>query len=138
MKLCVVVVFVVGMLLSISATARDAMTPEQRLSLAGPLFEPTMTRVVAYPDEMYAVPYSCYRIGRCSANELYYFADRPNNLTRLAPAVPGESAELRPSIYYEWLFVPITPRENILPKYRAASLVRDEYRAVGTPIHRPN
>ena len=81
-----------------------------------------MVRVVPYPDEIYglpgvapAVPYSCYRIGRCSAFDLYRFRDRPNRLTRLAPEAPTESDALPPSILYQWFFVPVTPEENILP-----------------------
>ena len=49
-----------------------------------------MMRVVPYADEMHIVPgdapASCYRIGRCSAYDLYRFRDRPNRLTRLARA----------------------------------------------------
>ena len=110
----------------------------------GPLMEPTLMRIVPYPDEMYtlsgvtpAVP-SCYRIGRCSANDLYRFRDRPNRLTRLAPEAPPESVASQASVRYMWFLVPVTPEENILPKYRTASQVRDEYRAVGSPIDGPN
>ena len=92
----------------------------------------------AWPGVEPAVPYSCYRIGRCSAYDLYYFRDRPNRLTRLAPEAPAESVESPPSIHYQWFFVPVTPEENILPKYRTASQVRDEYRAVGRPIDGPD
>ena len=110
----------------------------------GPPMEPTLMRIVPYPDEMYtlsgvtpAVP-SCYRIGRCSANDLYRFRDRPNRLTRLAPEAPPESVASQASVRYMWFLVPVTPEENILPKYRTASQVRDEYRAVGRPIDGPN
>ena len=135
----------VGMLLSMSAAAQGPNASDQPASVTDPSMEPTMMRVVPYPDEMYtlpgvapAVPYSCYRVGRCSANDLYRFRDRPNRLTRLAPQAPPESVALSPSIHYLWVFVPVTPAENILPKYRTASQVRDEYRAVGTPIDGPN
>ena len=104
-----------------------------------------MMRVVPYPDEIYALPevapvvtYSCYRIGRCSAYDLYRFRDRPNRLTRLAPEAPSETGASPPSIHYQWVFVPITPEENILPTYRPASQVRDEYRAVGRRIDGPH
>ncbi len=104
-----------------------------------------MMRVVPYPDEMYplpgvapAVPFSCYRIGRCSAYDLYRFRDRPNRLTRLAPETPTESDAVPPSVHYVWFFAPVTPEENILPKYRTASQVRDEYRAAGRPIDGSN
>jgi hypothetical protein len=135
----------VGVLLSMSAAAQGPIASDQPASVAGPPMEPTMMRVVPYPDEMYAlpgvapaVPYAwCYRIGRCSAYDLYRFRDRPNRLTRLAPA-PPESVAAPASIQYRWFLVPVTPEENILPKYRTASQVRDEYRAVGRPIDGPN
>jgi len=136
----------VGVLLSMSAAAQGLIASDQPASVTGPSMEPTMMRVVPYPDEMYtlpgvapAVPYaSCYRVGRCSAYDLYRFRDRPNRLTRLAPEAPPESVVRPPSIQYLWFLVPVTPEENILPKYRTASQVRDEYRAVGRPIDGPN
>jgi hypothetical protein len=135
----------VGVLLSMSAAAQGLIASDQPAS-AGPPMEPTMMRVVPYPDEMYtppgvapAVPYaSCYRVGRCSAYDLYRFRDRPNRLTRLAPEAPPESVAAPASIQYQWFLVLVTPEENILPKYRTASQVRDEYRAVGRPIDGPN
>ena len=136
----------VGVLLSMSAAAQGLVAFAQATSATGPLMEPTMMRVVPYPDEMYtrsgvvpAVPYaSCYRIGRCSANDLYRFRDRPNRLTRLAPEAPPESVAWPASVRYMWFLVPVTPEENILPKYRTASQVRGEYRAVGRPIDGQN
>ena len=135
----------VAMLLSMSAVAQGPMASEQPAFVTGPYFEPTLMRVLPYPDKIYAlpevepaVPYSCYRIGRCSAYDLYYFRDRPNRLTRLAPEAPPESATLPASIHYQWIFVPVTPEENILSTYRTASQVRDEYRTVGTPLDGPN
>jgi hypothetical protein len=137
---------VVGVLLSMSAAAQGPIASDQPASVTGPPMEPTMMWVFPYPDEMYAlpgvasaVPYaSCYRVGRCSAHELYRFRDRPNRLTRLAPEAPPESVAAPASIQYQWFLVPVTPEENILPKYRMASQVRDEYRAVGRPIDGPN
>ena len=134
-----------GVLLSMSAAAQGLTASDQSASVAGPPIGPTMLRVVPYPDEMYAlpgvapaVPYaSCYRVGRCSANDLYRFRDRPNRLTRLAPEAPRESVA-HPASLYLWFLFPVTPEENILPQYRAASQVRDEYRAVGRPIDGPN
>ena len=136
----------VGVLLAMSAAAQGLIASDQPTSVTGPPVEPTMMLVVPYPDEMYtlsgvaaAVPYaSCYRIGRCSANDLYRFRDRPNRLTRLAPEAPPGSAAWPASVRYMWLLVPVTSEENILPKYRTASQVRDEYRAVGRPIDGPN
>jgi hypothetical protein len=136
----------VGALLSMSAATQGLVASDQPASVTGPPVEPTMMRVVPYPDEMYtqsgaapAVPYaSCYRIGRCSANDLYRFRDRPNRLTRLAPEAPPESVAWPASVRYIWFLVPVTPEENILPKYRTASQVRDQYRAVGRPIDGPN
>ena len=119
----------VGMLISMSAAAQGAISSEEPTSPTGPPIEPTMMRVVRYPDEMVTLP-GCIRVGRCSAFDLYRFRDRPNWLTRLAPEAPAEP----PSIHYVWSLVPVTPAENILPKYRTASLVRDEYRAVGEAL----
>jgi hypothetical protein len=101
-----------------------------------------MMRIVPYPDELQALlgyaPASCYRIGRCSAYDLYRFRDRPNRLTRLAPEAPPEDAARLSLFQYRWVLVPVTPEENIRPKYRTASQVREEYRAVGTPTDGPN
>jgi hypothetical protein len=135
-----------GVLLSMSAAAQGPIASDHPASVTSPLMEPTMMRVVPYPDEMYtlpgvapAVPYaSCYRVGRCSAYDLYRFRDRPNRLTRLAPEAPPESVAAPASIQYQWFVVPVTPEENILPKYRTASQVRDEYLSVGRPIDDPN
>ena len=136
-----------GMLLSLSAAAQGSTASDQPARSTGPLMQPTMMRVVPYPDEMYRspgvapeVPYSCYRIGRCSAYDLYRFRDRPNRLTRLSPEAPPQTTALPPSKHYLWVFVPTTPEENILPEYQTASRVRDEYSAVGRRIdgpHRP-
>ena len=142
--ICTVLLGAVGLLLSTLSAAQGSIASDQSTPVIGPLVEPRMMWVVSYPDEMYslsgaapAVSYpSCYRIGRCSANDLYHFRDRPNRLTRLAPEAPPES--LASPVRYLWLLAPVTPEENILPKYRAASQVRDEYRAVGRPIDGPN
>lgn len=125
-----------AMLLSMSAAAQGPIAPDQPALSTGPLMEPTMMRVVPSPDEMLApaIQYSCYRIGRCSAYDLYRFTDRPNRLTRLAPQAPPETVALPTSTRYLWVFVPVTPEENILPKYQTASQVRDEYHAVGRRI----
>jgi hypothetical protein len=133
-----------GVLFSMAATAQGLIASDQPASAAGPPIGPTMMQLVPYPYGMYALPDvgpavpSCYRIGRCSADDLYRFRDRPNRLTRLAPEAPPESVAEAASIPYRWFFVPATPEENILPQYRAASQVRDEYRAVGRPIDSPN
>jgi hypothetical protein len=140
-----VVMSAVGVLFSMSVAAQGLAAPDQPASVTSRLMEPTMMRVVPYPDEMYTLPegaaatsYSCYRIGRCTAYDLYRFRDRPNRLTRLAPGAPTEIDVLSPPIQYLWVFVPVTPEENILPKYRTASQVRDEHRAVSRPIDGPN
>jgi hypothetical protein len=133
---------VVGVLLSMPAVAQAPIAADPAAFASSPVFQPTM-RVIPYPDEIYApsvaapaVPYaSCYRIGRCSASDLYRFRDRPNRLTRLAPEAPPES--VAPPAYL-WFLVPVTPEENILPKYRSVSQVRDEYRDVGRPIDEPD
>src|SRR4029453_2969627 len=134
----------VGMLLSMSAAAQGLIASDQPASVTGPPMEPTMMRGVPYPDEIYTVsgvapvvPYaSCYRVGRCSAYDLYRFRDRPNRLTRLAPEAPPESVAAW--IPYRWFLVPATREEDILPQYRAAGQVRDEYRDVGRPIDNPD
>jgi hypothetical protein len=136
----------VGVLLSMLAAAQGLIASDQLTSVTSPPVEPTMMRVVPYPDELRtlsglapAIPYaSCYRVGRCSANDLYRFRDRPNRLTRLAPEAPPERGAWPASVRYMWFLVRATPEENILPKYRTASQVRDEYRAVGRPIDGPN
>jgi len=133
-----------GVLLSMAATAQGLIASDQLVSEAGPPIGLTMMQVAPYHYGMYALPDvgpavpSCYRIGRCSADDLYRFRDRPNWLTRLAPEAPPESVAEAASIPYRWFFVPVTPEENILPQYRAASQVRDEFRAVGRPIDSPN
>jgi hypothetical protein len=133
-----------GVLLSMAATAQGLIASDQLVSEAGPPIGLTMMQFVPYPYGMYAPPDvgsavpSCYRFGRCSADDLYRFRDRPNRLTRLAPEAPPESVAEAAWIPYRWFFVPVTPEENILPPYRAASQVRDEYRAVGRPIDSPN
>jgi len=132
----VVVAAVTGMLLTMSAIAQEPIAEGQPASLrAGPMGLTTVP-VVRYPDETYPVPYSCYRLGRCSAYDLYRFRDRPNRLTRLAPAAPTDSDDVPSSIDYVWVFVPVTAEENVRPQYQAASQVRDEYRAVSRPIEK--
>jgi hypothetical protein len=128
------------MLLSASAAAQGPLASD-RLSVSVPRqMALTMIEITPYPDETYTpygaeAPYaSCYRVRRCSLYDLYRFADRPNWLTRLAPDAPKETD---PPVY-TWRFVPVTPEENILPKYRTASQVRAEYRAVGSPLDDPD
>lgn len=132
----------VGVLFSMSAMGQEPIASQQPIPYIGAPPEPTLMRLVPYPDEMPALPgdapASCYRIGRCSAYDLYRFRDRPNRLTRLAPEAPPESGARPPSIHYVWFFAPVTPAENILPKYRTTSQVREEYRAAGMPIYDPN
>jgi hypothetical protein len=133
-----------GVLLSMAATAQGLIASDQPASGVGPPIGPTMMLVVPYSYGTYALPEvapafpSCYRIGRCSTYDLYRFRDRPNRLTRLAPEAPPESVAEAARIPYRWFLVPATPEENILPQYRAASQVRDEYRAVGRPIDAPD
>jgi len=119
----------VAMIISMSAASQGAISPEEPAFGIGPPVAPTMVRVVRYPEEVNILP-GCYRIGRCSAYDLYRFRDRPNWLTRLAPEAPAEP----PQVHYVWYLVPVTPAENILPKYRTTGLVRDEYRVVGEAL----
>ena len=129
-----------GVLLSTVATAQGLIVTDQPASDAGPLTGPTMVQVVSYPDGMYALPEvapavpSCFRIGRCSAYDLYRFKDRPNRLSRLAPEAPPATVSEAAWVPYRWSLIPATPEENIVPPYRASSMVRDEYRAVSRPI----
>jgi hypothetical protein len=133
-----------GVLLSMLAAAQGLTASDLPTSFIGPAVEPMMVPV-PYAEEMYpvfrtapALPYaSCYRIGRCSTNALYRFRDRPNRLNRLAPEAPPESVAWPGAVRYTWSLVPVTPEENILPKYRMASQVRDEYRAVSRSIDGP-
>jgi hypothetical protein len=133
----------VCVLLSMSAAAQAQIASDQPASVTDRLTSSTMTRVAPYPNKMYIVPGdepeipSCYRVGRCSAYDLYRFGDRPNRLTRLAPEAPSERVIRPPSLQYVWFFVPITPEDNILPRYRTAGQVREGYRAVGRPIDGP-
>jgi hypothetical protein len=120
---------VVGMLIPISAASQGAASSAEAGFRIGPPVEPTMMRIVRYPEEMNTLP-GCFRVGRCSGYDLYRFRDRPNWLTRLAPEAPADP----PSIHYMWYLVPVTPPENILPKYRTASVVREEFRAVGEAL----
>ena len=134
----------IGVLLSMLAEAQGEVAPDPPALVIDPSMAPTMMRFIPNPDEVFTAPGvtpavpSCYRVGRCSAYDLYRFRDRPNRLTRLAPEVPSEGGMRPPSIGYLWILAPATPEENILPKYRTASQVRDEYRAVGRPIDGPN
>ena len=94
---------------------------------------------ITLPEIAPGVPYaSCYRIGRCSLLDLYRFRDRPNRLTRLAPEPPSDSGAVNGWNSHQWVLVPITPDENILPRYQGAGQVRAEYRTVGMPIDNPN
>jgi len=126
--------------LMLSAAAQLAIASDPPPFVIDVRTEPTMIRVIPYPDEFSAAPDvapavpSCYRVGRCSAHDLHRFRDRPNRLTRLAPQAPPEF--VMPPIEYLWVPAPVTPEENILPRYRTTSQVRDEYRAVGTPVGR--
>lgn len=129
-----VVSAVVAMLLTMSAMAQEPIAGGRPASTMSRPMGLTMVPVARHPEEPYAFPYSCYRLGRCSGYDLHRFRGRPNRLTRLAPAAPAESSELPSSIDYIWVFVPVVPEENIVPKYRAASQVRDEHRGVGRPI----
>ena len=124
----------VGGLLATSAAGQAPLASDRPAYVAAT--EQTMVRIVPYPDEMpwpRDVP-ACYRIGRCSTYDVYFFRDRPNRLTRLAPEAPPEERARPASLRYQWVPAPVTPEENIRPRYRAASQVRDEYLAVGTPI----
>jgi hypothetical protein len=132
-----------GVVASMPASAQVPLELADPADVRSPPMAATFEWLI--PDESYPhpgagipAPYAwCYRVGRCSAYDLYRFRDRPNRLTRLVP-VPWDAPARHASIRYGWFFVPVTPKENILPKYRAASQVRDEYRAVGRPIDEPN
>ena len=133
---------VVGTVFSISAGAQGPSAPESPVFLTGGQSQPTLIRVVPNPDEINTLTResfpSCYRVGRCSAYDLHRFRDRPNRLTRLAPEPPAGTGAQLPPIHYEWVLAPITPEQNIVSRYRNASQIRDEYRAVGVPVERGN
>jgi hypothetical protein len=128
-----------AVVLPMSAAAQGSVLSD-RFSLTIPrTMAPTMMPIIPDSDEIYtfeASYTSCYRIRRCSAHDLYRFRDRPNWLTRLAPVAPAEGGA--DDLFYVWVFVPVTPEENIVPKFRMASQVRDEHRAVSRPIDRSN
>ena len=130
-----------AILLSASASAQDPSPPDRLSVMTVPRsMAPTLMQIAPDTDETYTpygigVPYpSCYRMRRCSAYDVYNFRDRPNRLTRLAPEAPTEADASDGSVSYVWLFVPVTPEESIVPKYRTASQVREEHRDVGKPI----
>lgn len=126
-----------------SAAAQGVIASDRPVIVSEPPLGPTTMRIVRYLDATTvtdvapSIP-SCYRVGRCSAYDLYRFRNRPNRLTRLAPEAPPDSVMPPAAIEYLWILAPVTSEENIVPKYRRASQVRDEYRAVGKPIDAPN
>ena len=132
--------FCLLILLSTSGTSQGIVATDPLVASDFPLGR-TMMQPVPYPNEVNMmsevttdVP-SCYRIGRCSAFDLYRFRDRPNRLTRLAPAAPPDTIALTGWIIpHRWVPVPITPDANILPRYRGTGQVRAEYGTVGMPI----
>jgi hypothetical protein len=134
------------MLLSTSAISQGPVASDPLAAASDTPYGLTMMQPLSYPHEGIAlpeiapgVPYaSCYRIGRCSALDLYRFRDRPNRLTRLAPEAPSDTIAGNGWNPYRWVLVPITPDENVLPRYRDAGQVRAEYRTVGMPIDNPN
>ena len=129
-----------AMLLSTAVTAQLIASDQPASEVSPPIGTRVIHVVPPYPYGMYAPPDvepavpSCYRIGRCSAHDLYRFRGRPNWLTRLAPEAPQESVTEAAWMPYWWILGPPTSEENILPQYRAASQVREEYRAVSRPI----
>lgn len=134
------------MLLSMSAMSQGPVASNPMAAASSPALGLTMKQLVRYPHEDIALPEiapgvayaSCYRIGRCSLLDLYRFRDRPNRLTRLAPEAPSDTNAGNGWNSYQWVLVPITPEENVLPRYRGAGQVRAEYRTVGMPIDNPN
>ena len=134
------------MLLAVSAMSQETVASDPLDTASDFPLGLTMMQVVPYPHEAITlpeiapgVPYaSCYRIGRCSLLDLYRFRVRPNRLTRLAPETPLDSGAGNSWNSYRWVLVPITPDEDILPRYRRAGQVRPEYRTVGMPIDNPN
>jgi hypothetical protein len=134
------------MLLSTSAMSEGSVASDPLATASDSPVGPAMMQSVPYlhedislPEIAPGVPYaSCYRIGRCSALDLYRFRARPNRLTRLAPEAPSNTVSGNGWSPYGWVLIPITPDENILPRYRDAGQVRAEYRNVGMPIDNPN
>jgi len=131
-----------SLLFSIAAAAQGWIPPAPPADTVPRTMAPMMLQIVPYPDDIDGAeaPYaSCYRVRRCSAYDLYVFRDRPNWLTRRAPGAPPESGTADGTVSsYSWFFVPVTPEENILPKYRTASQVRAEHRSVSRPIQGPD
>jgi len=132
---------VAGMLLSTMAAAQALAPLPPPADTVPRTMAPMMMQIVPYQDELDGVdvPFaSCYRVRRCSAYDLYRFRDRPNWLTRRAPDAPTEAGAAEGPAFYTWFFVPVTPEENILPKYRTASQVRAEHRSISRPIGAPH
>jgi len=134
------------MLLAMSAMSQEPVASDPMGTASSPPLGLTLIHRAPYPHEDITrleiapgVPYaSCYRVGRCTLSDLYRFRDRPNRLARLAPEAPLDTNAGNGWHSYQWVFVPITPDENVLPRYQGASQVRAEYRAVGTLIDNPN
>jgi hypothetical protein len=123
-------------LCSLSAAAQGPVLPDRYTVTVPRTMAPTMVPAVQDSDDLYtfeAAYVSCYRIRRCSAQDLYNFRNRPNWLTRLAPMAPLDSGTAD-GVLYVWVFVAVTPEENIVPRFRTASQIRDEHRAVSRPI----
>ncbi|HKO89341.1 MAG TPA: hypothetical protein VJU83_12610 [Burkholderiales bacterium] len=66
---------------------------------------------------------SCYRYGRCEADNLRYERLRAQRLDRLAPQAPGEA----PRVDMLRRDVKPTAAEEILPAYKDAGGVREEF-----------
>jgi hypothetical protein len=73
---------------------------------------------------------SCYRYGRCSTADIAAYRYRVDRLERLAPSAPVDVPPVGPLRPAE---PPPTAEEDIRPEYRAASVVKEEYRETGRP-----
>lgn len=76
---------------------------------------------------------SCYRYGRCSADDLRRLRDRLQRLDRVSPQ-PPDSEPLR-SIEQR-AHVPPTPIDQIRPEYRNSSQLREEWRERAAPAEK--
>lgn len=86
-----------------------------------------------YPPPRTGDPPSCYRVGRCTLDDLYALGGRPDRLDRLAPTAPDAPGPPPAGRGYRPSPVPPTPEDEIQPGYRGASLPREEFRESGTP-----
>ncbi|MCU0929795.1 MAG: hypothetical protein MUE62_11725 [Burkholderiaceae bacterium] len=71
---------------------------------------------------------SCYRIGRCSLDDIVRHFGRPDDLARLAPAAPASP----PVFAHETRRVEPTDPKQVQPAYAGSGDVRPQFAASGS------